>query len=122
MAAGMPKAKRKPLTIFRLCPCYIEFLQSVCLLNNGLEHSRSNPVFEIHSFPESSIESSIFESIENKQINADGVHESMISPFSFDLFFFVAFVCPSNVFVCVCTFAYVNVTNLTLPYDLSGKP
>ena len=40
--------KCRPVTTFRLCSCYMEFLQGACFLNASLEHSRSNLVFEIH--------------------------------------------------------------------------
>ena len=38
---------QQELIIYRFCPCCVKFLQIACLLNFGLEHSRSNLVFEI---------------------------------------------------------------------------
>ena len=41
--------KRRPFTMFQPCPTSLEFLQVACLLNTGLQHSRSNFVFEIEN-------------------------------------------------------------------------
>ena len=46
------------LIMCRFCSCCVKILQIVCLLNVGLEHSRSNLVFQIlnNLFSECSIE------------------------------------------------------------------
>ena len=39
--------RSQPLKMFRFCPCCLEFLKGICLLNGGLDHSRSSLVSEI---------------------------------------------------------------------------
>ena len=42
-------SKHFPMIICQFCPFCVKFFHSVCLLNTGLEHSRSNLVFEIRN-------------------------------------------------------------------------
>ena len=39
----------KQLIMFWFCPCCVKFLKVVCLLNAGLEHTRSDLVFEMRN-------------------------------------------------------------------------